>query len=438
MPVSPSARFVARVRLWRQIRALRGPVQALPAIARQPRPVGRVVIVPSDPWTLVGSKGDEAMIQSVVQQLQCADAGVTVAIVTASPVAEKVVRAMGLQPLPAWACSMARTIELLAEFDAGAMVVVGADIMDGYYAPYTTARMLAMAQAGARCGMRVAILGFSFNASANPRLRPLFDDLDPAVTLNVRDHLSRQRLVQFTHRDSRLVADAAFLLRPDPDGADVQAVAEWTAARRGQGELVLGFNMHPMLVKDTGPKQIAAHVDSAVTALGRLCERRQVALLLISHDYRGGDGDDVCLGPIARALEAQLGARLMYPTGRFSAAQLKAIAGGTDGIVTGRMHLAIAGFDMGRPVAALTYQDKFQGLFAHFDYPERFLLTPDEAGDPQRLALLMEEFVDCLPELASRVHRALPEVKAMSALNLDVILEDLSAAENARTMAAAA
>jgi len=438
MPVSLNARLVARLRLWRQIRALRGPVQALPGIVKPPRATARVVIVPCDPWTLVGSKGDEAMILSVVQQLHRADAGVTVAVVTASPLAQEVALALGLLPLPAWECSMSRAIELLTEFDADAMVVVGADVMDGYYAPHTTARMLMMAQAGARCGMRVSILGFSFNANPNPGLRPVFDDLDAAVMLNVRDPRSRQRLAQFSHRQSRLVADAAFLLEPDPGGAEVQAVAAWATARRGRGELVLGFNMHPMLVKNASPQQIASYIDSAVTALGRLCERRSVAVLLIPHDYRGRDGDDVCLGPIARALEPRLGARLMYPTHQFAAAELKAIAGGVDGIVAGRMHLVIAGLGMERPVAALTYQDKFQGLFAHFDYPERFLLTPGDAGDPEQLARLLEEFLDHLPELAGRVRRALPAVKRLSALNLELILEELSAAGDARTMAAAA
>ena len=438
MRVLLDIRFVARLRLWRQIRALRSPVRALPLVEKPASAVSRVVIVPPEPWTLVGSKGDEAMILSVVQQLRQAHPGVAMAVVTASPVADQAARAMALRPLAAWDCSMSRTLALLAEFGADAMVVVGADIVDGYYAPHTSARMLMMAQAGARCGMRVAILGFSFNANASPALRPLFDELDAAIQVNVRDPVSRRRLAQFSRRDSRLVADAAFLLQPDHGGADVQAVAAWATARRRQGELVLGFNTHPMLVKGASPQQIASQVASAVDALGRLCERRPVALLLISHDHRGREGDDVCLRPIAQALEDRLGARLMYPAGRLSAAQLKAVAGCADGIVTGRMHLAIAGLGMERPVAAVTYQGKFEGLFAHFDYPERFLLAPDGAGDPEHLLRLMDDFLDHLPELAERVRRMLPAVRALAASNLDVILEGPGAAGEARATLAAA
>jgi polysaccharide pyruvyl transferase WcaK-like protein len=176
--------------------------------------------------------------------------------------------------------------------------------------------------------------------------------------------------------------------------------------------------------------QIQALVDSAVIALRRVCERRAVSVLLLSHDYRGKDGDDVCFRPIASALAAELGSKLMYPTEAFSAAQLKAIAGCTDGVVTGRMHLAIAGLGMERPVAALTYQDKFQGLFAHFEYPERFLLSPASASDPVQLAALMEDFVDQLPVLAARVRRFLPAAIAASSMNLDVLLNDRELAVN--------
>jgi len=139
----------------------------------------------------------------------------------------------------------------------------------------------------------------------------------------------------------------------------------------------------------------------------------------MSHDYRGADGDHICLGPIERALQSELGQRLMYPTQMFSAAQLKAMAGCTDGVVAGRMHLAIASLGMERPVAALTYQDKFQGLFAHFDYPQRFLLSPQEAADPEQLAALMEDFIDQLPALSAKVKQWLPQVTAASALNLE-------------------
>jgi polysaccharide pyruvyl transferase WcaK-like protein len=430
MPINYLKNLRGRLRVLRQIRAMRRVVLSRPPVPTACRPLRRLLIVPSDPWTLVGAKGDEAMMQSVVQRLRRASPELEVGVITAEPEAEQAARAMGFTALPAWSGSMAEGVRLVESFGADSMVVVGADVMDGYYSPITTARMLLMAEAASRFGARVSILGFSFNASPNAQLKPLFDGLDKSIAVNVRDRISHERFQRFTGRSSRLVADSAFMLQPDLSAPSVLQLMQWADGRRAQGDAVIAFNMHPMLIRGATPVQIQALVDSAVIALRRVCERRAVSVLLLSHDYRGKDGDDVCFRPIASALAAELGSKLMYPTEAFSAAQLKAIAGCTDGVVTGRMHLAIAGLGMERPVAALTYQDKFQGLFAHFEYPERFLLSPASASDPVQLAALMEDFVDQLPVLAARVRRFLPAAIAASSMNLDVLLNDRELAVN--------
>jgi polysaccharide pyruvyl transferase WcaK-like protein len=424
MPISYLKHLRGRFRVLRQIRAMQRTVFAHPPVAAACRPLRRLLIVPSDPWTLVGAKGDEAMMQSVVQRLRQASAELEVGVITAEPEAEQAARAMGFTPLPAWSVSMADGVRQVEAFGADSMVVVGADVMDGYYSPVTTARMLLTAEAASRFGARVSLLGFSFNASPDGQLKPLFDGLDKSIAVNVRDRISRERFQRFTGRTSRLVADSAFMLQPDLSAASVLKLAQWADGRRAQGDAVIAFNMHPMLIRGATPAQVQALVDSAVIALRQLCQRRAVSVLLLSHDYRGKDGDDVCFRPIASALAVELGSKLMYPTEAFSAAQLKAIAGCTDGVVTGRMHLAIASLGMERPVAALTYQDKFQGLFAHFEYPERFLLSPAGASDPVQLAALMEDFVDQLAVLAAQVRRFLPAAIEASSLNLDVLLTD--------------
>lgn len=378
-----------------------------------------LVIVPSDPWTLIGAKGDEAMMQSVVQQFRLQSPNIEVAVITATPQAEDAARSLGFLPIAAWSCAMSEGIIKLKAYGADSMVVLGADVMDGYYGPLTTARMLFIAEAAARFGARVSILGFSFNATPNRQLRNVFNQLDKSITVNVRDRISQTRFQRFSHLPSQLVADAAFMLQPERS-ATVRTIVAWAESRREQGDLVLGFNMHPMLIRNATPRQIKAFIQSATVALKTLSQRRAVSLLLISHDYRGNDGDDICLRPIAASLATELQSRLNYPTQIFSAAQLKAIAGCTDGVITGRMHLAIASLGMQRPVAAMTYQDKFQGLFLHFEYPERFLLSSAGAADPTQLLALMEDFLDQLPALGERVRMRLPTVMKASAANLDV------------------
>ncbi len=78
------------------------------------------------------------------------------------------------------------------------------------------------------------------------------------------------------------------------------------------------------------------------------------------------------------------------------------------------MHLAIAGLGQGVPVMALTYQDKFEGLFRHFDQPERTLLDAEAILEPQRLAAAMDGFVEERDALKARVVERWPRVHALA------------------------
>lgn len=404
---------------WRQILKLRRQSEGHSGQATAPAAaVKRLLILPSDPWTLVGAKGDEAMMQAVAGRLRQRQPDLVVGVITSTEAAAQAAQVLGFQSIPAWDCNLDEAAQKIRAFGPDAMVVLGADVMDGYYNPVTTARMLLTADAAAKQGVRVAILGFSFNLQPNRLIRPVFEGLSETMSINVRDRISYERFQAFCRAPAQLVADSAFMLQPDASTPEVQAVSQWAQARRTAGDVVVGFNMHPMLVRHATDEQVAALVNGAVTALRGVSARRAVSWLLMSHDYRGRDGDDVCLAPIHKALSDALGARLMYPTTQFTAAGLKAMAGAMDGVVTGRMHLAIASLGMGKPVAALTYQDKFQGLFRHFGYPERFLLPPADAVVPQKLEAMINDFLDDLPALTNTVQTALPQVKAASELNL--------------------
>jgi colanic acid/amylovoran biosynthesis protein len=423
MTLSHFKQLRRQIQWWREINKLRrGASRLLQSKAAARRvPVKRLLILPSDPWTLVGAKGDEAMMQAVVGQLRQQNPELTVGVIIATEAAEQAARLLRFTPISAWDRPLDDAAEQIKAFGPDAMVVLGADVMDGYYNPVTTTRMLLTADAAARQGVRVAILGFSFNLQPNRLIRPVFEGLSDKLSINVRDRISHQRFTSFCRAPAKLVADAAFMLQPDPTTLQVKAMEQWAGERRSAGDVVIGFNMHPMLVRDATEAQVKALVDSAVGALRAITRERKLSVLLMSHDYRGQDGDDVCLAPIYKALAGELGSRLMYLTTQFSAAELKAMAGLMDGVVTGRMHLAIASLGMGKPVAALTYQDKFQGLFAHFDYPEKFLLAPADAAAPQKLQAMVTQFLDDLPALTARVKDHLPKVKEASMRNLERI-----------------
>jgi polysaccharide pyruvyl transferase WcaK-like protein len=425
-PVNPVRRFLAAlkhdVRVWLAVKRLTAEWRRLSVRSfgtLQSGPIRRLIILPCDPATLVGSKGDEAMMQAVVQRLAALEPDLKVGVVTATVDATEAARKLGFAPLPAWRepWSLEGFVTALATFRPDALVVIGADVLDGYYSPNSALRMLTAADIMARRGVRTAITGFSFNDAPSSHVRPVLDGACPALRLNVRDRISLARFRKFSRAPAALVADVAFALQPDRQSPRVAVIAEWIKGRRAAGDTVLAFNLHPMLIRDGDPAQVRALTDSAAYALQKLAERHPVSVLLLSHDYRGARGDDACLSVLHGLLDDTLCDRLAYPLERLSAAELKAVAGEVDGVVTGRMHLAIATLGMGVPVAAMTYQGKFQGLFGHFGLPESLLVTPEQAIDDDQLLSLLMAFVSNLPHLRAVVAKALPTVLAVAQQN---------------------
>lgn len=129
-----------------------------------------------------------------------------------------------------------------------------------------------------------------------------------------------------------------------------------------------------MLIKNASESQINEFITAATKTLDKALSVKSnlLACALISHDYRGNDGDDRCLREIYDNLKQNYSDRLLYTTAKLTAGELKATAGLMDMIITGRMHLAIAALGMGIPVAVITYQDKFQGLLEHFSFSDDY------------------------------------------------------------------
>lgn len=398
-------------RRWREVRSgLRAPQSA----SRPPR---TLLLVPSDPWTLVGAGGDDAMLGAAVTTLKVGNPSLDVAIVTATEQASAAAHARGFRPVQIWARAdfVDAVLEMLARERPDALVALGADIVDGAYGANPAVKLLVLADLAARSGAAATLLGFSFSATPHPAIRPILDELSDQVRLNLRDEISLRRFRQFTAARAQLVADSAFLM---PPGESVAPAAEWIAGRRAAGRTVVGFNIHPTLFKDAPPRQVASLIDASAAALAAVSAERPVSWLMFPHDYRRDHGDDVCLAPLADRLSRQLGPDVFHLSGEHPAAALKAVAGLLDGVVAGRMHLAIASLGMGVPVVAVTYQDKFEGLFRHFRLPSWLLLPPAAiiGGDALRDTII--RFVDELAPLGAQVQQALPDVLAASRLNL--------------------
>lgn len=378
----------------------------------------KILIFPSDPRGITGAVGDDAMLTATVEHFRMANPDLQVSVLCMSGPPEEIVRAKGFTPvaIPVFERFPIAMAALLQGGDYDALVALGADVMDGYYSVEYSTQLLIAADLAARSGMRALFLGFSFNEAAAPELEACFSRLDPRVMLNLRDRISLARIERFAPVRARLVADSAFTLRPGEVDADT---SQWIDAEKAAGRQVIGINLHPMLIRHANAQQIRHMVAQMASAIGSVSAQGAFSWLLVPHDYRDdtGDGDGICLRPLFDELWSLPGVRARYFDGMHRAATLKALAGKLDGVVTGRMHLAIASLGMGVPVLCLTYQDKFEGLYNHFDLPKEYLLPPRIFDTEGALEEALQRFLTALPALRQAVAQELPRVSELAQAN---------------------
>jgi len=187
--------------------------------------------------------------------------------------------------------------------------------------------------------------------------------------------------------------------------------------------MAIGFNIHPMLFRQATAEEVDKLVRASVRAISAATELRFAAVALVPHDYRPyPKGDVEVLERIYRALPAPVQRHCFLLEGRLHAAELKALAGHLDLVITGRMHLAIAILGMGTPVAGITYQDKFQGLFQHFGLPPEFLAPASVLMEEARFEAWLLHAIDAQATLKDKVGRHLVSVKELSRRNFSALL----------------
>lgn len=425
--------FRQLMRIWRPIRPLRyAPglywqwwlaARRLQSTARRATD-GSVLIVPPVSTALLGSKGDEAMITAIVETLRRARPDVRIGVLTGTSGLPESLAALGLAAEPGWAgvAKLGPLVESMQRYDA--TITIGADVLDGGYAPITALRLWLLADLVARSGRQSIIAGFSFNSRASRFLRPSLRFMDRRLQAMVRDPLSLVRFKRCYSGTVHAVADVAFLMTPRPGNATYVAASAWVSAQRSANRIVLGLNLCPVLVGVDNVDLQARLTNSAISALGQVIEKQNASVMLISHDYRGsGVGDGSMMLQIEKGLAERYPGRVLFPAEHQHAAELRALAGLPDVIITARMHLAIAALAEGVPIGGVFYQDKFQGLFDLFDLPMSLLLSPAEASDPQRFERWIVTVIASHREWRGRIAKRWPDVQALARINLASLIE---------------
>ena len=410
---------LARLRLnwrWLQLRA---------AFHRQSRSAApSLVLVPCEPWSVVGSRGDEAMVYSILRDFRLRHPEGRITIVTGSPdMAEtpdgkRLVRDFGVEFVHAWRprLFLSNIVRVYRDVQATEVYVLGADCMDGHWSMYLSITLLAAADLAARMGIATRLTGFSWNDHPCPEVIKAFQNVTPKLPILVRDPVSCDRFLHDVQVGAhgtigKLVADVAFNLKPRTT-PEVQTELDWMGKQREAGRFVLGFNLHSMLVSK---ERLQGLTETVVTQLRMfLSAHPQVALALVPHDYRKG-GDLEVLRQIAQGLDTD-GSRVRLVTAVLSAEELKALVGGLDALFTSRMHLGIAALGMGKPISAFAYQGKFVGLFKHVGLSEKLILPPERACE---LSECLGQLVRDVVPMTQSVSESLPATLALAKVNLN-------------------
>lgn len=386
-----------------------------------------LVIIPCAPDSVIGSRADEAMIVTAMQQFRdMAGRKAPITVVCAgefeNPGWPRLAQRYGAELLKAWKGAnahgtVARAVAELAPTD---ICILGADGMDGHYSPFISFGLLSLYTLFYAKGYNVSLLGFSYSDHPHPTLNRLFRKVAGSAPFHLRDPLSQKRFRQSTRIiKARLVADAAFLLRPDQNSDAYRRYRDRVNDIRLHSAIVIAFNFRPMLRPGHTADELEASVQRMAETLRRLLDDNPgLAIALLPHDDCKRLSDNYVLRGVYDRLKDNYSDCVIYVPQVYRAEEIKAIVGLFDGVISSHMHLAIAALGMNVPVMAAECQGQVRGLFAHFDYPEQYLLTPEQfCGDAFLGAA--DVFVANLRNLKLHILTALPKVRELSRKNFE-------------------
>lgn len=382
-----------------------------------------LIIIPCDPESAIGSRGDEAMITGVICNFRERYPNENISIVVQGEIARNYIENAKLDDnidvIESWnfAYPFERIYRSVINKCPREVVLIGADCIDGAYAPNLSLELLLLYAACKKASIPTYFTGFSYNQ------RPYWF-INKAIKwlglkdLPLRDNVSLARYQSKTGMQGALVADVAFMLKPNTDFKDYQFVRDWVSDRHENQDIVIAFNFHPMLKQYNSLAEIEqdAHI-MARNIFTILNHNDNVSILLLPHDDRNRINDGTMLNVIYNDLKVDFNAdRVRYLKEVPRASQLKAIASLIDGVVSSRMHLAIAALGSGVPVMVADYQGKFEGLFNHFNFPHEYIL-PVSKFCSREFTSYTNQFIAQLSELRSTVCSNLPQVLKLAEKN---------------------
>jgi polysaccharide pyruvyl transferase WcaK-like protein len=137
------------------------------------------------------------------------------------------------------------------------------------------------------------------------------------------------------------------------------------------------------------------------------------SFVLIPHEM----GDEIVLAEaILKALPVKMQPNCIKIPTPCRAAEVKSICRKLDIVLTGRMHVSIACLGQGTPVACITYQGKFEGLFRHFEL-DGMTIEPSQAFLPGNLVKFLMPLIEKREDISKHIQLKQPEIQQLAEVN---------------------
>jgi colanic acid/amylovoran biosynthesis protein len=265
-------------------------------------------------------------------------------------------------------------------------------------------------------GRRLIIWGASIGPFPPGRAgEAILEELRGAALITARESLTVDYLAENGLSENvRLVADPAFLLRPEP----LEAGAFWP---RGEG--VLGLNLSPLLGSRRSDGSQAALIESAARLVRHCVKELGLGVLLVPHVAgEAGNDDHAFMRPLLGAVEGEERVRLMPPW--YGAAETKQVISRCRYLVAGRTHAAIAGFGSGVPTLLLSYSRKGNGISKDVFGHCRHLLAVDEISGASLISAV-ERLREEEQEIRAHLEAVRPRLTAQARAGAQCLAEVL-------------
>jgi len=293
-------------------------------------------------------------------------------------------------------------------------MVLGADVMDGRYSHDLVENIVTFCNLSVKMGVPATLLGFSFSDKPNEKAVAALKKLDPRVTCFCRDVKALERFQKNTGHSAELVADLAFHMTPTLEAVSARECSKWITTQRDGGKFILGFNINRLVTEEAGIDAAKLYAAELSTLMKK---NEHIFCVFLPHDLRAEQSDYDFLVELKGHLSDEIQNRIYLPRPPFNAWDVKALAGLTDLVVAGRMHLTIGALAQGVPAIGVTYQGKFEGLFGYFDAVD-LLFHPSGLLQPGALTRHIENILPHLNQYEKNIKENIPKVKDIAARNI--------------------